>query len=68
MDETKVEKRLTAVEIDIKYIREDIKDIKENHLKNICQKLDYIIEKIDSPRPSLWRKGIKWLMKKKQLI
>ena len=59
MDEDKIATKIAIVETDIRYIREDIKDIKDNHLKQIYQKIECIIQKLSSKRPS-WT--VSWLI------
>jgi len=53
------EERMATLETDIKYIREDVKDIKDNHLKQIYQKIECIVQKLSSKRPS-WT--VSWLI------
>ena len=59
MENKTTEERMATVETDIKYIREDIKDIKDNHLKAIYQKIECIVQKLSSKRPS-WT--VSWLI------
>lgn len=59
MDETKVESRLAVVETTINFIAKDITDIKDNHLKAIYNKIECIIKKMATPRPT-WT--ITWLI------
>jgi len=54
MDETKVESRLAVVETKIGFIADDIKDILDNHLKQIYNKIECIIKKMSNPRLPLW--------------
>jgi len=54
-----IEERMATVETDIKYIREDIKDIKDNHLKTMANKIECIVQKLASKRPS-WT--VSWLI------
>jgi len=49
-----IEERMATVETEISYIREDIKDIKENHLKSIYDKLECILKKMSKPNLPLW--------------
>jgi len=59
MDETKVDSRLAVVETKVGFIAEDIKDIKDNHLKKIYEKIECIIKKMSTQRPS-W--SVAWII------
>jgi hypothetical protein len=48
MENKTMEERMATVETDVRYIREDIKDIKDNHLKQIYQKIECIVQKLSS--------------------
>ena len=59
MENKTMEEKMAIVETDVRYIREDIKDIKDNHLTQIYQKIECIVQKLSSKRPS-WT--VSWLI------
>ena len=59
MDEDKIIARIAVIETKISFIADDIKDIKDNHLKSIYQKIECIVQKLSSKRPS-WT--VSWLI------
>jgi len=54
MDEDKIITRIAVVEAKIGFISDDIKDIKDNHLKQIYEKIECIIKKMSNPRLPIW--------------
>ena len=59
MDEDKIITRIAVVETKVGFIATDIKDIKDNHLKQIYEKIECIIKKMSTQRPS-W--SVAWII------
>ena len=59
MDEDKIITRIAVIETKVGFIATDIKDIKDNHLKQIYEKIECIIKKMSTQRPT-WT--ITWLI------
>ena len=59
MDEDKIIARVAVVETKINFITQEITDIKNNHLKHIYEKIECIIKKMSTQRPS-W--SVAWII------
>jgi len=54
MNGDKIDSRLAVMETTVNFIKDELKDIKINHLKHIYEKIECIIKKMSNPRLPLW--------------